>query len=152
MSRYYNITCTSTGALNNPLGSSPWTSYPGGKNDPGALNVEFDVQASFFGVPGGDVGSSTVTVHGVPLSDLQQAQNFAGANFSLSGGMKTGLPLAIATQSGLLLQGTVFQSFGNWVGTEMNLSFVIVPSGNTINEPGNFFFKLAEGAIASTGH
>ncbi len=140
LSRFYSLIVTP------PLGSSPqWTSYPNGKNDPGALNVELDLLSSFYGIPDGDVGNSTITIHGVPLSDLQQAQNFYGSNIAVLGGMKKGLPLAVPAQSGVLLQGQIFQSFANWQRTEMNLSFVVVPSGNTISSPGNFVFNWQKG-------
>jgi hypothetical protein len=139
LSRFYNIVVTP------PIGSSPWTSYPKGVNDPGALNVEFDILSSFYGIPGGEVGSSTITVHGIPLSDLQAAQNFYGANIAISGGMKKGLPLANPQQAGLLLQGMIFQSYANWVREEMNINFVVAPSGNTLGTPGNFSFTWKPG-------
>jgi hypothetical protein len=140
LSRFYSVVVTP------PIGSSPtWTSYPKGINDPGALNVEFDILASFYGLPDGDMGSSTITVHGIPLSDLQAAPNFYQANIAINGGMKAGLPLASLQQAGLLLQGMIFQSFANWNGTEMNLSFVVAPSGNTLKTPGNFSFHWMKG-------
>lgn len=126
-----------------------WTSFLNGKNDPGALQVEFDVLGSFLGIPGGDVGASTITVHGVPLSDLQQAQNFYGSVISLRGGMQAGLPLANPKQAGLLIQGVVYQSFGNWIGDDMNINFVVVPSGTTLDTPGNFSFLWTKGQALS---
>lgn len=123
---------------------------PSGKSDPGALQVEFDILASFLGIPGGDVGSSTITIHGVPLSDLQQAQNWYGSTIAVRGGMQAGLPLAAPQQAGLLIQGVIYQAFGNWIGDDMNLSFVVVPSGNTLDSPGNFSFVWEKGQALST--
>jgi hypothetical protein len=40
------------------------------------------------------------------------------------GGMSKGLPLANAVQSGLLMDGTIQQAWGNWQGTEQNINFV----------------------------
>ena len=146
MSRYYEI------SLSPPGGGAPtkvWTSYPNGQNDPGALNVEIDVLASYFGIPAGDVGSSTITIEGVSLVDLQQPRNFAYQTITVKAGMKKGLPLAQPEQAGLILQGEVWESFANWVGTEMNLSFVIVPGGFTVSRPGNIVLDWKQGQSLS---
>ena len=159
MARYYDITVFQPGSgaaspAANVLTSIAyeWTSFPNGKNDPNALNVELDILTSIYGIPGGDLGSSTVTIEGIPLSLLQQANNFGigpndepGAQITIKGGMQAGLPLANSKQAGLLLQGQVFQSYGNWVGTEMNISFVIVQSNFTLDRPGNFVFNWLPG-------
>jgi hypothetical protein len=146
--RYYSIALTPpTFAGQGPqLPTKTWTSYPGGKIDPGALQVEMDILGSFLGIPGGDVGACTVTIHGIPLSDLRQAQNYFGSTISVSGGFKKGLPLASPSQSGLLVKGTVWQSFSNWIGDDMSLTFVIVPSFYTqdINR-GDFSFSWSKG-------
>ena len=150
--RYYEI------ALSPKGGGAPtkvWTSYPNGANDPGALNVEIDVLSSYFGIPSGDIGSSTITIEGISLEDLQQAKNFAYQTITLKGGMKAGLPLAQPQQAGLLLQGQVWESFANWVGTEMNLTFVIVPGDYSISRPGNIVLNWQKGqsladALATT--
>ena len=110
-----------------------WTSHPNGSYDPGALLVEFD----FFSFLSADSqGLSTVTIHGVSLQDLLQAQQFAGMQISVKGGMMAGLPLADPKQAGTILQGTIFQSFGNWVGTEMTLDLVVNFSSYTYSNPG----------------
>lgn len=142
MSRYYSIETIPK------IGSSPWTSFPKGVNDPGALNVELDLLAAFYGIPQGDTGGATVTIHGVPLSDLQQANNFASTRnvkMVVRGGMQAGLPLAVPSQAGLLLEGQIFQTYGNWANTEMNLSFVLIPSGFTLGKQGNFVFNWMPG-------
>jgi hypothetical protein len=145
VSRYYDISIFPQIGPTQGVSSVPnytWTSYPKGKNDPGALQVELDLPSAVFGQPaGGDVGNATVTIHGVPLSDLQQPQNFYLSRILVKGGMKAGLPLAQPWQSGLLLQGTIFQSFANWQGSEQNLSFVVSASGYTPARPGNFVFN-----------
>ena len=91
-----------------------------------------------------------MTIWGVPLSALLQAQQYAGMNITIRGGMKS-LPgsqfqLYNPSQAGLLITGTIFQSFGNFVGTDMNISFVIVNTTYTIQQkPGNFVFQWAQG-------
>ena len=150
--RYYEIALSPKGG---GAATKVWTSYPNGSNDPGALNVEIDVLSSYFGIPAGDVGSSTITIEGISLEDLQQAKNFAYQTITLKGGMKAGLPLAQPQQAGLLLQGQVWESFANWVGTEMNLTFVVVPGDYSISRPGNIVLNWQKGqsladALATT--
>ncbi|MHB2029452.1 MAG: hypothetical protein ACYCPT_11625, partial [Acidimicrobiales bacterium] len=132
-----------------------WTSYPNGVDDPGALNIELDVLSSYFGIPAGDIGSSTITIEGISLTDLQQSQRFANMNIVVKAGMTKGLPLANPQQKGVILQGVVWESFANWVGTEMNLNFVIVPGDYAITRPGNFVLDWKKGqplseALANT--
>jgi hypothetical protein len=139
VTRYYDITLTPEGA------SKPvrrWTSHPNGVFDPGALNVEFDIPVTTYGTP---VGGQSITIEGVPLADLLQAQQFAGMKFSMKGGMLAGLPLANPKQSGLITVGQVFQTFGNWEGTEMTLDLVLNPSQYTLDNPGNFVLSWRAG-------
>jgi hypothetical protein len=165
VSRYYEIVLTKPGGASvanaNTLASinTTFTSFPNGKNDPGALNVELDLLTSPLGEPGGDVGSSTISVEGIPLALLQQSTMFGlqpppdftpGWNISVKGGMQAGLPLANPKQAGLLLTGTVQQSWGNWVGTDMNINFVVVAGGYTLGNPGNFVFNWQKGTPLST--
>ena len=150
MSRYYDLTLTPPGAV---LPVREWTSHPGGSYDPGALNIEFDITAYNFASP---MGASTITVEGVSLQDLSGAANisgravpFAGMTLKLSGGMKKGLPLANPKQSGVLTTGSVYQAFGNWQGTEMSLSLVIVSSPYTLSMPGNLVLSWPKGGTLS---
>ena len=135
MGRFYKI----------QVGSTTYASQQNGRDDPGALNVEFDFFEYCYGVPGGDSGSSTLTIHGPSLQDLQQAQTYVGQRFSMAAGMSAGYPLAKPTQAGSILEGSVFQAFGNWIGTEMTLDFVVVPSVFTLAAPGNFVFNWQPG-------
>ncbi|MCA8447591.1 hypothetical protein [Burkholderia vietnamiensis] len=137
--RYYDITITPEG------GTKPfrrWTSHPNGKFDPGALNIEFDIPVATYGNPN---GLFSILIEGIPLEDLQQAQQFAGMNFVMLGGMKAGLPLANPKQSGKIVAGQIFQSFGNWEGTEMTLDFVLNPAIYTLDKPGNIVLNWMAG-------
>jgi hypothetical protein len=144
MSRYYDL------ALYAPGSATPyrrWTSHPNGIFDPGALNIEFDAFISQYGTP---TGASTVHVHGVPLQDLGQAQQFAGMMLILKGGMAApGLPLINPSQAGIILKGQVFQTFGNWQGTDMTLDFVVIPSEYTNENPGNIVLSWGAGTQLS---
>jgi len=119
-----------------------WTSHPNGKFDPNALDIEFDCQVQSFAT---SPQLFTVTIHGVSLADISQAQQFTGMQFSMKGGMLAGLPLANPRQSGLLVAGTVFQSYGNWEGEDMRLDLVISPSYYTIDKPGNIVLNWQAG-------
>ena len=137
--RFYELTLTPEG------GSTPsrkWTSHPNGIFDPGALNIEFDALISPCGTP---TGASTITVYGISLQDLTQSQQFAGMTLELKAGMRAGLPLVNPAQSGTILKGQVFQSFGNWEGVEQTLDFVVIPSGFTNDNPGNIVLDWSAG-------
>ena len=103
-----------------------WTTHPNGQYDAAAQNIMFDLPILPYSTPS---GGQTITIEGVSLSDLQQGTQFAGLQFQLSAGMKSGLPLANPKQAGIIAVGTIFQSFANWEGTDMTLDFVVYPAG-----------------------
>ena len=148
--RYYDL------IISNPTTNAivrRWTSHPNGVNqppDPGALNIEFDVMVSNYGSPA-NPGGSVITIEGVPIADLFQAQQFAGMTFTLKAGMGKGLPLSNPAQSGLIMSGFIFQSFGNWVGTEMTLDLVVFPDAYNLDAPGNFSVNWPAGLPLNTG-
>lgn len=136
--RYYNIiltdptsgkiwTLTQTGdGLELGAGPSTFTSYVNGKTIAGALNVEFNIPVYPYNTP---QGNSSITIWGVGLKMISQAANLNGANITLAAGMKPGLPLATAAagQAGILVQGQVFQAYGNWQGTNQSMNLVCNP-------------------------
>ena len=127
--------------------SATFTSYPAGKNDPNALNIEFDLPIAPFAAP---LGGAWVRVWGVSLEQISQAADFNGASIKVYGGMKAGFPLANPSQSGLLVQGTVWQAFGNWVGVNMSLDLIIVADGGgKPDEVKNIVWNWAKGTAMS---
>lgn len=123
-----------------PPGAKEWTSYPNGIYDPAAHNIIFDIPVTAYATP---TGAFTVTIEGPALKDLVQAANYsptgptkkspnqAFANWSLElyGGMSAeGLPLSTPAAGqpipGMIVAGQVLEAFGNWVGTDMSLSFL----------------------------
>lgn len=150
MARYYNIVVTPapTASNANPRPIKTWSSFPGGVNDPGALNVELDIYNAFYGTPGGS-NASTIVIEGVSLQDIQQAPNYAGMQITVSAGMQAGLPLANPKQAGVIVQGSILQSFANWVGTEMTLNFVLSASLYTVSRPGNIVLDWPAGTPLS---
>jgi len=139
VSRYYSLTITPTGSTT-PFRT--YTSHPNNIYDPAALNIEYDALIGPYGTPS---GASTVTVYGIPLQDLTQAQQFAGMTLELKAGMRAGLPLVNPAQAGTILKGTVFQSFGNWEGVDQTLDFVVVPGVYTVDNPGNILLDWSAG-------
>ncbi|MBE1159631.1 hypothetical protein [Dyella acidiphila] len=143
--RFYNIVITQSG------GTKPFielTSHPGGTFDPAALNVEFDMPIAPYNVP---TGAMALTIHGVPLVNISQAYKLVGMNIAVYGGMKQGLPLANPLQSGMLLQGQIWQAFGNWEGTDMRLDLIIYPPDHSNDLPGNFVLNWLPGqSLADT--
>lgn len=156
--RYYDLTIE---GRNVEGGKVHFTSHPNGINnppDPGALDIEFDIQVFQLGTPGG-AGSDYISIRGVPLNYLSQSVrwgnislNSPGATVTLLGGMGKGLPLAKPKQAGLLLSGEVWQSFGNWIG--LNQGLTIIPYGcqnlSSIKS-GNFSFNLPANESLQTG-
>jgi hypothetical protein len=112
-------------------GGFTFSSFVNGKTDMGALNVEFDFPIYAWHQ---SQGKQWIRIWGVGLSMIGQAANLNGANFSLSAGMKPGLPLATAAanQAGLILQGVVFQAFGNWEGVNQTLELVVNPGAGDV--------------------
>lgn len=138
--RYYDLSIT-------PQGSSTpirqWTSHPNGIFDPGALNILFDMPILSYGTP---AGGQTLTIEGISLQDLSQAQQFAGMTMTLKAGMQgPGLPLINPSQAGTIASGYIFQSFGNWIGTDMTLDLVLYPSIYTATNPGNLTLIWPQG-------
>lgn len=141
--RYYDLTLTnasgqvyqpSANGLGFALGNSgsTFTSFVNGQTDMGALNLEFDCPIYAYHQ---SQGKQWIRIWGIGLPMIGQAFNLNGANFSLSAGMKPGLPLATAAapQAGILLQGMVFQAFGNWEGVNQTLELVVNPSASDIS-------------------
>lgn len=139
-------------------GSTVFTSYANGQNIRGALQVELDIPVAAFSSPGN--AGAFVKIWGIPLSMISQAKNLIGKSIKVYGGFQKGLPLANPKQSGLLVQGFIFQSFGNWLGTDMSLDLIIAAGpppaqGKPVDAPKNLSLNWQKGqnlsdAIKST--
>jgi hypothetical protein len=114
MSRYYRIEID---------GGPTYTSFANGVTNPAALQVELDIPVAPFDSPA--AAGAFVKVWGIPLSDISQAKNLSRKNIKVYGGFQKGLPLANPAQSGLLVRGYIFQSFGNWIGIDQSLDLII---------------------------
>jgi len=130
-------------------GSTPitYTSHPNGTFDPNSLQVDIDIPVVPFATP---MGQAMVRVHGISLQTISQARDLNGAPIKVYGGMQAGLPLAKPMQSGLLCEGTIFQAFGNWIGTEQTLDLIIVTDGGaTQGDPKNLVLNWTKGQVLS---
>lgn len=106
------------------LGGATYTSFVNGKSLPEAWNVVLDIPVIDVGT---SQGFSLLEVSGISIQEIQQANDLIGKNIEIYGGMQKGLPLANPAQAGLLVKGVVYQCYGNWIGTDMTLNFVISP-------------------------
>ena len=153
MGRYYRIEIGVETAAP-PNGGSPslnsgavYTNLVNGREDPGAPRVELDIAVAPLYAP---VGTSRVTVWGVGLKTISQVTDFSGAPIKVFGGMQNGLPFATAAvannQQRLLTEGFIFQCYGNWIGLNQNINFIIQPTaGGTFSKPANLVVNWKKG-------
>lgn len=130
--RYYKIV----------VGSRTFTSYEGGKNLPGALDVELDIPIFAYAQP---AGAAIVKIWGVSIKDISQASDFNNMKISVEGGFQKGLPLANPAQAGLLAKGKVFQAFGNWVGTDQSVDLIFYGDVGRDDDPKNIVLNWKKG-------
>lgn len=153
--RFYSIVITDpeTGELIRPAVfaslklPATYTSFVNNQSIPGALNVEFDIPVATFAAP---AGNAFVRVWGISVQEIGQASDLNGMDIKVYAGMKKGLPLANPSQSGLILQGQIFQALGNWIGTDMTLDLVVTaPTGSPAN-PKNITFNWKKGTTLAS--
>jgi hypothetical protein len=128
-------------------GSTVFTSFDGTATIPGALQVELDIPVAAQHSPASS--GASVKIWGIPLSMISQAKNLNNKSIKVYGGFQKGLPLANPKQAGLLVQGYIFQAYGNWQGTDMSLDLIIVPgsppAAGTVNMPKNLSLDWKKG-------
>jgi hypothetical protein len=148
--RFYQITITDPAATTSETTSAaPVAQYtsllPNGQPNMSALQVEMDMTIADYLIPNG----AWLRIWGIPITTIANASRFNGMSISISGGMSKGLPLATAAvpNQGPLLVGTIFQCFGNWLGTAMTIDFNINPltSGFKNNAPANLVLFWQKG-------
>jgi hypothetical protein len=151
--RYYNVVLTKadgTPYLFKSLGGLALTSLaPNGRTNPGALNIEFDLPIANLTNPD---NNAWLRCWGLSIADIGIASDLNGLNVSVYGGMAKGLPLANPAQAGLLLQGQIFQAFGNWVGTDqtIDMNFIVGGNAGSPDAPANFPFQWQAGEPLAT--
>jgi hypothetical protein len=158
--RYYkiDITTASSGAqvLPSSLGGLPISSLlSNGQTNPGALQVEFDIPVAALHAPD---GQAIVRIWGLSIADLTGSFNLNPSmggqpttNVTVSGGMATGLPLANPAQAGVLVTGSVQQAFGNWIGTDQTVDFILGPAlQGGPNTPVNYSLDWKKGTTLAS--
>ena len=98
--------------------------------NPGALNVEFEIPFGNLTDPSSN--SSWLRIWGLGLQDIGNAADLNGLSVSISAGMSSGLPLANPAQAGLLMQGTIFQAYGNWINTDQTVDINFFPPATPV--------------------
>lgn len=130
--RYYSI------EFSNPNGGYPsgipsvFTSHQQGIYNPGCPEIEFDIANVYADAI---ITPTHLRVHNVPLDLIQKSRQFNGMNVVFKAGfkpsipgLKTQLPLEKPEQAGIIGQGIVQTCYGNWLGTDLVLDFVIWPN------------------------
>lgn len=153
--RYYNIVITNpnTGKVVVPaslaalgVSGATYTSLYNGKTLTAALDVEIDAFVADYAAPVSDSGA-LVAIWGISLAEIAQAADLNNFNVEVSGGFQKGLPLANPSQSGVLFSGFIQQCVGNWIGTEMVLSFYVFPGQQpNATKPTNISFNWQQGS------
>lgn len=149
--RYYRIDLTNSSGKPvylKSLQNQPLTSLSQqGAFNPGALDIEIDLP--IYPASTGDATSSFCKIYGVGLQDITRQADYQDLNIAIYGGMSKGLPLANPNQAGLLVKGTIWQSYGNWVGTEQSLVFIVGPNTGSQGSPLNMPFTWQAGTPLS---
>jgi len=102
-----------------------YSSLKNGVYNPGALMVEFDILRFGESTPAGE---THLAIWGIGPKEMQQVrQDLIGKKIQIYAGMSKGLPLAGKLPKKLAIEGTIFQPFGNWQGTDLRQDFIIVP-------------------------
>lgn len=144
--RYYNIVIT------DPVTGKVLRQYSSldsqGRFIPGALNVEFDIPVIAFGNPG---SGAFVRVWGIALTDITQSSDLNYNLIQVYAGMSKGLPLANQDQQGLLVEGYIYQAYGNWLGTTQTLDMQIFPGKGPNFDSRNFTFRYPKNTKLADG-
>ncbi|WP_337049952.1 hypothetical protein [Serratia fonticola] len=126
--RYYRIEITDSNGkrLTDAAGNEFF--WDSSTNPAGALNVSLDLPVMAEDV---NVGGGMVIIGGLPLSMLSQSVNLWLATITIEAGFKPGLPLASAQpMPGMIVQGQIWNPYGNWEGTQQTLNLVVNPSSS----------------------
>lgn len=106
-------------------------------NNPGALNVEFDIPVVGLALP---QGNAWIRVSGIGLRAIGQGANLNAdpasgrppCKFILSAGLMRGLPLANDYVNrglgGVIAQGQIFSAYAQWQSTEQSLYLSLIPA------------------------
>jgi hypothetical protein len=129
-------------------GSGPSFSsqLPNGQYNPGALNIELDIPVTAWNTP---QGKQFIRIWGVGLQMIGSAADLNGQNFLLQAGMTQGLAgpygLANPKQAGVILQGSIFQAYGNWQGIDQTIDLICIQGTDLLIPPRGISFAWPPG-------
>lgn len=122
--RYYRLEITDkdgntpSAADGTPIGPFDTKDTPGR-----GLHIEFDALIAGYDV----VNAGTlITIHGLPITMLNESVNLVGCHLSLYAGFTKGLPLETDLQ-GNIISGEIYNPYANWIGTHQTLNLIVNP-------------------------
>jgi len=147
--RYYDIVIVpSSGSSANQLHYS--TLFSNGMNNTQALKVDFDIPQSWNYQP---QGLGYIKIYGISFEDLNQSANLNPdyvnnlySSIQIKLGMSKGLPFANPSQQGLVINGSILQSYANWQGNLVTLDLVITNSVVSPSAEVNLEFTWLKGS------
>jgi hypothetical protein len=115
-----------------PIFGAQWTSVFNGRNDPGALDIEFDIT-----VVNGGLTQGWLKIYGITPIQISQSSNFNLCNIAIYAGFTNGLPLADleTPKQGCIANGVIWPCWGNWIGNELSIEFNIKFGGDGVGGP-----------------
>lgn len=141
--RYYEIKISPSKLSATAFKPIVYSSLTAGKKDNGsALAVDIDLFQTWYSQP---AQNGFITIRGVNFAQLNQSANFNFAKIQVYVGMSKGLPYANQKQAGLIIDGTILQCFGNWLGNDVSLNFVVAPATYDPNKTVNLSFDWKKG-------
>jgi hypothetical protein len=116
------------------------------ENDPGALDIDLDIQIA----PDSQVLGGYVKIYGIAQQLISQSTYFTGCQIAIYGGFTEGLYLANlqVPHQGLLCNAMIWPSVGEWTGTDLSLTFFLMPNqGNSggPTKPVNIIHNMPKG-------
>jgi hypothetical protein len=127
--RYYTITVPGAPAVFPARydNGAQWGTMLSGYHDPNAQQIEFQIMAFDATTP---TENSTLTVYGVSWEQIKASNQLVGHPIIIDGGMSQGLPLATfqSQRPKRIMEGTILKCWGNWIGNETSIGFLIAPA------------------------
>lgn len=130
--RYYSI------EFSNPNGGFPagvpsvYTSHQQGIYNPACPEIQFDIPNVFADAV---ITPTHLRIHNVPVDLIKKARQYNGMSVVIKAGFKPAIPglnsqmpLEKPEQAGIIGQGVVQTCYGNWLGTDLVLDFLIWPN------------------------
>jgi len=119
--------------------------------NPNAYDIEVDLIFSSDGAA--NTGTKYLKIYGIDPAFISQVHNLDQYNIGITLGFDKGLPLStlMASKSrNINLVGTIWQPYGNWIGTELYLVLPIIPLQGSVTVDANITSAASVGQNAQT--